>query len=100
MLWCGAVIGRAINFRAIAGSTGSPLLTARRRMPAVQSPTRVALRRARAIPPSPRGFQHLQRGPDLFERKRHAFTQGDRSGVMIDPDGEQMHIRTMSRGKG
>jgi hypothetical protein len=66
-------------------------------MRAVQSPAGLRCAAARAIPPSPRGFQRLQRGPDLFERERHAFAQGDRRGVMIDPDGEQVHIRTMSR---
>jgi len=36
-------------------------------------------------------IQRAQRGLELFERKRHAFAQGDRRSVVVDSDREELH---------
>ncbi len=46
--------------------------------------------------PSQMLFQGAKCRLDLFERKRHAFAQGDRRSVVIDSDREELHVLGLS----
>src|SRR5471032_950200 len=50
--------------------------------------------------PQPQIFQRAKRWFDLFERKRHAFAQGDRRSVVVDSDREELHVVGLSDGLG
>ncbi|ABA50496.1 hypothetical protein BURPS1710b_3601 [Burkholderia pseudomallei 1710b] len=71
----GAIVGRAIQFSAIAGRQDRRFGCVRRRMAEEDA------------------LERRQCGLDLFERKRHAFAQGDRRSVVVDSDREELHVQ-------